>query len=500
MFKSSFFLSVLSLIISLLSLINQLLIAHKFGSSTDLDAYIVASSIPTFISGTITAGFSYSLVPFLLQQSKEKYDEIVVALLFFLLFGTIIIVLLGYFGSKYYLLTVYPQYNEIILLTVSKFSWIYCFCTILISFLGSIFIAIKKFYIPMILGSFPYLGIIFGVLLFDSQNSTINIASGVLLGTIGSLIINFILLRKRIVLTKLKSFNWEVVLDFFKHLPLVVVGMLCFTIYQSVDSYWASILGVSNLSYLSYCQRIIIAIGGIVIVGPSVILIPYLSETLTNKGYKAFLLILLKTIKLTIFIATFVCIILSSFSEIIIKILFQRGSFDNFSVIGVSTVLPYFAIGMIPMICVVVLFRAIMLVDNGKKVAILGLISLVMYVLFSWIFSIYWGLKGIGLAYICTWFTTLFASLRILFKTNSSLFFSHENLIDLFKYTILIGLVSIFTSFIRVYFFFEYNIILQLMLSSLLVLILYICLSFLLKIQENMLLIDKIKHQISRKF
>ena len=78
---------------------------------------------------------------------------------------------------------------------------------------------------------------------------------------------------------KLISINlWQDIQALFANLPLVLISMLCFTIYGTVDAIWASRLGPSNLSYLGYGQRLVISIGNIVILGPWLILTPYLAE------------------------------------------------------------------------------------------------------------------------------------------------------------------------------------------------------------------------------
>lgn len=495
MLKSSFFLSILSLLISILSLINQLMIAHKFGSSTDLDAFIIASSVPTFIGGAVTAGFSYSLVPFLLQHSKDNHKVIVSTSFFFLIFVAFLITFLGYIISKYYLLTYYPQYSKIILLKSSKLSWSYCFCSILMGYFTGVLNSEKSFFLPMILGSFPYIGVMIGLLFLLEDDSTINIAFGLFGGAFISLLIYFIVLRKELKLMKIKSLNLKSIIDYYKYLPFVVVGMFCFTIYQSVDSFWAPTIGASNLSYLSYCQRMIVSVGGLVIVGPSVILVPFLSDTYRQKGVEAFLFILFKAIRLTVFIGIYVSVILVSFSQIITKILFERGSFDESSVKGVSEILPYFALGMIPMICVVILFRAIMIIDKGKRVAMLGIITLILYFLFSGLFSKFLGLRGVGLAYITTWLITFIVAFRGIFKNHTNLYFNRENMYDIFKYLLLICYVSFFIVILKMIMklLFENSLPLKLVLSGLLTLVTYIKVAFLLGIQENQLLIEKLK-------
>lgn len=450
MLKSSFILSGLSLGVSILSLLNQLVIAHQFGSSIDLDAYFVSSSVPTFVAGTIVAAFSYSLVPFLLSQKSDYFNVIVSLMTVIIIAGAIAVSVFGYICSNIFLLAKYTQYSKDTIMQVNRLSWLYCFFAIIIGYFVCVLNSKKRFYLPIILSGLPYLGIMLSSLFFDKTFGIITIAIGLLVGTVISCLIMFFVVKKDFTLPENPFININSVIAVFKQLPFVIVGMSCFTIYQSIDAYWAPAIGTSNLAYLSYCQRIIIAIGGLVIAGPSIILVPFLSETLLKQGVDTFLEILLKTIKFTFFICAFVVIILSILAEAIVKILFERGNFDKISVNGVASILPYLAIGMIPMLFVIIFFRAIMLQNREQSSALLGLISIVCYFTLSGLFSGWLKLEGIGLAYIMSWLITMLVAVQLLWRNRIILLINRKNIIDLIKYVVLISIISILTYTLKI--------------------------------------------------
>jgi putative peptidoglycan lipid II flippase len=61
--KSSIGVSIISLFISIVSFINQIIIANYFGAGKSLDIYLLASSVPLMISGLVSSALSFSLIP-----------------------------------------------------------------------------------------------------------------------------------------------------------------------------------------------------------------------------------------------------------------------------------------------------------------------------------------------------------------------------------------------------------------------------------------------------
>jgi putative peptidoglycan lipid II flippase len=497
MLKSSFILSGLSLGVSILSLLNQLVIAHQFGSSVNLDAYFISSSVPTFVSGTITASFSYSLIPFLLRQTEKHFKSTATLIFIIVIIGATIISFTGYTFSNMFLLAKYKQYDKNIIIQVNVLSWLYCFSSILAGYFACVLNSIKRFYFPILFSSLPYLGIIISSLVCSKNFGIISIAIGMLLGSIFSCLGMFIVLNNEFIIKKDNLINPSYIIPVFQQLPFVIIGMSCFTVYQSIDAYWAPIVGSSNLAYLSYCQRIIIAIGGLVIAGPSIVLVPFLSETLSKNGIDSFLEILVRTIKFTFFICAFVVIVMSVMAKSVVKILFERGSFDEVSVNGVSSVLPYLAIGMIPMLFVIIFFRAIMLQNRERSSAILGLVSLISYFILSGIFSKWFKIEGIGFAYILSWILTVIVSIKLLWKGKVELLFRKEHYIDTLKYIILVSVITVITHRLNTVFISEATIatksdlFFRVAFVGFISLFGYLLLSFVLRLKELQLIINK---------
>ena len=75
MFRSSILVTLITLSASALGFAVQLLLASRYGISIDLDAYLFAISVPTFIAGTISAMMSYELVPRLVACETDQSHQ-----------------------------------------------------------------------------------------------------------------------------------------------------------------------------------------------------------------------------------------------------------------------------------------------------------------------------------------------------------------------------------------------------------------------------------------
>jgi putative peptidoglycan lipid II flippase len=203
--------------------------------------------------------------------------------------------------------------------------------------------------------------------------------------------------------------------------------MLCFGFFQTSDSYWAFNLGPSNLSILAYGQRLLIALGSLIIVGPSILLIPNLTQLNLIHGKVAFYEKASEVLRVVFSGASFVALVISIFSEELVKIIFQRGSFAQDDSIALSNLLPNMLLGMIFMLCVVILFRILFIDNKERRAAFIGLFCAIFYFFLSGIFSSQYGLVGITYSYITTWIVVFFMSVIALFWGNLHSFFNRIN-------------------------------------------------------------------------
>lgn len=455
MFKKSIFVTLISFAVTLLSFINQLVIANFFGANYEMDGYIIASNLPFLISAIITSSLGYSLTPFLVKHKFELNTT------YPILLGSLLkkIFSISFFLYTILLVTFYLFVGNKIDFSTNKVNFIIFFFSCLISllnilqaFFNSVFNSENNFYYPIYLSFFPFLFAFLSIIFIHKSLGSISISIGLLLGNFCSIFLSYKSLQKKLCLrSKLEKSVYNLVYSFLLKLPGVAIAMLCFSVYQTIDAFWAPALGTSNLSYLGYSQRLLIAIGSIVITGPSTILIPRLTISIEEGRKDDFFKDIILVLKLVLALSSFVAVIVSVISNEIIYMLFQRGAFNDQDTKNVAQILPYMLIGMVFMLCVVMLFRAFFTKNFKYEVILLGFLATIFYSLFSAIGSKYFGIKGITFGYILTWLLVFLISLFIIFQEDKSFLFKKSNYIFILKQLLVLFITFLVISQLKLF-------------------------------------------------
>lgn len=455
MIRSSILISFFSLLISIAGFISQMLLANFFGAGYLLDIYFTLSSLPILIAALFSSALSFFLIPTLLN-AKNDFGFSYGAFLYGLMSRIMgIVLVISIVGGVFISSVLLKLYNSISFSDVELseriliYSWGTVPFTVFLGFLSCQFNANRKFFQPILLSFLPYLFSITFIWLFHDAWDILSIPIGLFVGTILATIIGFCTLLREF---SFKGFNQEVdiaINKFLKRLPIAIIAMLCFTVYQSIDAFWVPKLGVSNLSYLGYCQRIIIAVGALVIIGPSTILVPRLTEAIIEKRDVDFVRDANLTIKIIFALASIIAVIGSVLASEIIQILFMRGKFTLTDVTNVAEIFPFMLIGMIFMLSVVVMFRMLFVKEEVGFVAVLGVLSLIIYFVLSGVAIYFNSLEGICFAYIFTWFTLFIICFKKIFKNNKNERIIINNLFFLLKNIMIVLVTGIILFYIK---------------------------------------------------
>ncbi len=437
-FKDSFLASVFTLLLSLISFGNQVLIAKYFGASGELDMYIAISSIPTLISGIIASGFNYSGLPAFVKQFQIDKSSLlpfclsVLRLTFIVCFFLYIFLFISIssWDSTFYNslnLDSYRSYNLVLLL-----SWLVSFLSVLLTVINCYFNAKRQFHIPILLSFLPFIFSILFTLFLHQTFGVATIAIGLFIGIFFALVWSWVMLGNNNFKYIQSNEYRNKALYLLKGVPYAAIAMLCFSMYQTVDSFWAPLLGKSNLAYLSYGQRITIAVGGLIIAGPFTVFVPKLTEYFETKMMQEFYSIIISILKTLLIFSIIIAVIISMFATDIIRLLFQGGNFSENDTIKLASIIPYYMIGMGFMLCSAILFRVLFITNNLKPAVAIGFSMTLIYIFASGILSSIFKLEGICTAYILTWIFTLLFSSKVIFKEKLSNVIKHSLIKDLF--------------------------------------------------------------------
>ena len=364
MLRSSVMVSVISIVSYLASFVNQLLIAQFFGASIRLDAYLVAMSVP-FLFITATGGlFSYSLVPILVQKriSQPQSAQFSSLLLICVIILSIFLPCIAFFITPIIVQILVPTYSDSLkaeVLLMSRVMWLTYACAIVSSYLTCISNAAKKFYLPTLTSILPYLGMIVFSILWWRELGPLSLVLGMLVGYMITIPLLYWGVRREFAFTRNLFSFWHELSLILRRMPLVLFSLVGLSMYGAIDAIWVSRLGANNFSYLGYGQRLLIAMGNTILLGPITVLLPYLSEAIAQDRLKEFRGHTLSALRMLIFFFSMVGIIVSILSVPLVKLLFERGAFDRVATIGVSSIMPGLSIGVTAMVTVILLFRGL---------------------------------------------------------------------------------------------------------------------------------------------
>jgi putative peptidoglycan lipid II flippase len=211
------------------------------------------------------------------------------------------------------------------------------------------------------------------------------------------------------------------------------MAMLCFTVFQSIDAYWAPQVGTGALASLGYSQRLLVALGNLIIAGPAAVILPRLATSYAEGRHEDLLNDTIRAVRMVLLFSVPVALGLSLLASPVVGLLFERGAFDQHATEGVAELLPFMMTGMIAMLCVVIIFRALFAKRDLVGASMLGALTTAGYFCLSGILSHWMGATGIAIAYALTWWLVLLLSLAFLSRGYTRMLFSKSNLVFIAK-------------------------------------------------------------------
>ncbi len=452
MIKKSLYLIFISLVISVFSFFNQVSIAKYFGAGKNLDLYLACTSFPLLIGAIFSITLSYLLTPHLIKQSfvlKSNENTEYVSVLFYCLIKRVFLVMfiLSILNILFFkiVFTSYSGENYKTIYFLLLISWFNTVLSFVFSYISCYLNSIKSYVFPLLLNIFPFLFSIFLIVLFSKDYGILTIILGNFVGLFISTIL--IIYKSNIKLSFVDSKNFEYQKKFISQVPLVALAMLSFTVYQFVDSFWVTKVSMSYLSYLGYGQRILIAIGSLVIIGPSNVLVPKLTESFLKEDLSDFYESVKKTLLITFALASFVAVLCSVFAKQIIFILLQRGMFSETDTRNLASIMPIMFLGMIFMLNVTLIFRILFIQERQRDVAGFGILTFLIYFISSGIAVQFKSLIAFSYVYLFTWIIIFLLSLMSIYKNNLNLIFNYK----IFIFFIKLFFILFFTIFILIY-------------------------------------------------
>jgi putative peptidoglycan lipid II flippase len=408
-----------TLFVKLLSVVKELVVASVFGTSDELDAFLIALTIPSVIVTIVAASFNSALIPTYIKVREKEGRQAAQKL-----FSGATVWSIGLLSLVTVLLLVAsPVYLPLVTrgFTPKKLGLTYDLLwaispLILLSGVGVVWGAVlnagERFALAALA---PILSPTVTIFLLVTTQSwgVFNLAVGLIIGQLLEMMVVGAALRRQGMNLVPKWYGFDAHLKEVanQYIPMIAGAFLmCST--DLVDQSMAAMLPSGSVASLSYGNRMILLPITIATTALSTAVIPYFSKmvarddwTGVRQAMKHYMgLIFAVTIPLTGLIILF--------SEPIVQILLQRGSFTAKSTHLVAQIQACFALQIPFYIASILLVRLTSAMRNNKVLMWGSAGNLIVNISFNYLFMQWWGVAGIALSTSCVY---LFSFLFLLF-------------------------------------------------------------------------------------
>jgi peptidoglycan biosynthesis protein MviN/MurJ (putative lipid II flippase) len=384
--RASGVLLLISLISATAALVTYVLIASTIGINRITDTLAWSGSIPIFVGSAIAASLQYSLPPLLAQQQAYEAngeDCLHTGLVMgtaMLAAGAICVV--GAILMVTALRTVLSTHDGLvadIALRLNLLYWLIAFSIPCNALLFACHVTRGSHYIANLSGVLPHITTAFSTVFLATAEAPEWIVSGTLFGQSLSLLLMGSTLRGRGGHFRLGVMSRLQIRQSSKAAGYSVLSVLTFNCHQPVEALLAARMETGALALLAFAHRIWVAIGTIVVSGPSSLSAEHLSKAATSKDWAAYAA-LFRRFLLTAWVLA-ISTLLIAIPELSVSLVFERGRFDLSARRALSEVLVWFLVGMPLMLGNVLIYRGLFALNLRRAAAALGAAMAVGYLL-----------------------------------------------------------------------------------------------------------------------
>ena len=432
LFRSFFTVSFYTFISRILGFFRDIFIAKFLGSTIISDAFFVAFRLPNFFRRVLAEGaYSAALIPVfsgIVIDSKDDSEaaDFVENTMSFLLFATVILTFIFYFGMPYIIQVLAPGFStnkETFDLAVDfgKIIFPYLIFISLVAHFTSILNVHEKFAAGAFTPAILNISFILSLFLLTPQLSSAGYALsyGVLIGGLFQFIFMYKSVlkfyRPRICIPRLNQKLRKFFCLFFPG----VIGSGVIQLNIIIGTIIASFLPVGAISHIYYADRLNqlpLALFGIAM---STALLPTLSRAIKNNNKKEIEETQNRSLEFSLLISMPSAVGLYILSTPIIHTLFERGAFLSEDTFYTAQVLSIFSLGLPAYILIKVLVTCFFARENTKTPLYVSVVSVVINIVLSILLIGTMREMGIALATATSaWINALLLFLILQFKKN----------------------------------------------------------------------------------
>lgn len=404
--KAVSFMMLITLVGKVLGLVRDQLLAANYGNGMAAEAFTTASLMPrTFFDAVFASAISASFIPIFNEYLKKKGKKEAFALSnrFITLMGLVTLlmtVVCEIFSEQFVWLFAAGYDNETAALAAQlshvMFPTIF-FTGIAFSFVG-ILQSLDEFNVPAALSVASNAVIILYYIFWNDRFGVYGLAVAFLIGWAMQAIIQIpSMMKKGYFYRPDFRFRDEGIRKILILMLPVMVGTWIQPINLIINNQFASHLdmGVTTLQYANNLYTIIV---GVFVLAIANLIFPKLSRMADDAEGDGFGQTVRVTLRSMMFFLIPMMVGLMVLSKPLVKLIYERGSFDALGTEMTGTALCFFAVGMIGYGVQTILSRVFYAKQEGKMPLVAGIISIGVNAALCWLLMKPMGLGGLALA------------------------------------------------------------------------------------------------------
>ncbi|SIS39618.1 putative peptidoglycan lipid II flippase [Salimicrobium flavidum] len=397
---------VLTVLSKIFGFLRDVTLAYVFGASAVSDAYIIAITVPVVLFGVIATGISTGYIPIYSRLEEKKSPEAAKTftnnLINALFVVCIPLLLAGLFFTEPLVRVFAAGFEgETLDLAVSftRISIFGIYLTIVIRILSAYLNYQKMFQVPNLIGIPMSIVVILSIYMSDVMDRTTLLP----LGYVAALLLQLIIL---LGFAFRKKFKYKPILDFkdpdLTHMMAlavpVIIGSSATQVNKIVDRSLASGVEVGGVAALNYAVSLNGIIHGVFVVSITTVMYPLITKMATKGDMDGLKNSVHQSIIGVILLVAPATIGAMLFAEPIVRLLFDRGAFDQQAVLLTSDAYFYYSLGMTAVGLRIVLSKAFYSLQDTKTPMINTGVAMVLNIILNFILVGPLGLGGLALA------------------------------------------------------------------------------------------------------
>jgi putative peptidoglycan lipid II flippase len=405
-FRAALAVALATVVVKACTAAKDLAVAHSFGRSDTLDAFLFAFMLPAFALNLVVGAVSAALVPVLVETRQKDGaaagQQLLSSVMLLTVAALVAVALLLALLAQMYLPWLGHSFSPQKQLLTREFLYFlapWLVLSGLATFMACVLNAIEKFAVPALVPILTPSVVLVCIAVWTHASSGFALALGTLAGSFLEVALLYYLVKKYQILGAVRwhGFDQRVRAVVSQTGPMMA-GCLLMGATPVVDQFMAAMLGSGNVSALSYGSKVPAALLAIGATALSTATLPYFSRMAAENDWQGCRHTLKRYSALMLSVSIPITVVLIVFSRSLVRLLFQRGAFTSLDTGVVSQVQACYSLQIPAYVLCMLFVRFISSVRRNDLLMYASAINLVVDIVMNLVLMRVWGVAGIALS------------------------------------------------------------------------------------------------------